>query len=200
MDEELNTPQESEMSPADMLTGSGFAVGNDGVRWYIAECKPTKEGTIRTMLKNAKYEVFVASRTEEKIYANRTHHTKETILIPGKVFVHTTEKNLMPIMLGYSSVWRFMMNRLSKERSYAFVPENEMRQMQYVLGRANNPVLITAESLKVDQKVKVMRGALEGLEGWFMKQGHTSYVVIKVTMGTNHYVYTEVPLEDIQPL
>ena len=45
-----------------------------------------------------------------------------------------------------------------------------------------------------------MRGALSGLEGWYYKEGHSSYVVIKVTMGTNHYVYTEVPLEDIQSL
>jgi hypothetical protein len=103
-------------------------------------------------------------------------------------------------MLDYSSVWRFMMNRLSKSRTYAFVPENEMEQLQYVMGHADNPIHITADSLKVDQKVKVMRGALAGLEGWFYKEGHTSFIVIKVTMGTNHYVYTEVPIDDIQPV
>ena len=45
-----------------------------------------------------------------------------------------------------------------------------------------------------------MRGALEGLEGGFHKEGHASYIVIKVSMGSSHYVYTEVPIEDIQPL
>ena len=67
-------------------------------------------------------------------------------------------------------------------------------------GSTANPVLITADKLKVGQKVKVMRGALAGLEGWFYREAHTSFVVIKVTMGTNHYVYTEVPIEDITPL
>jgi len=46
--------------------------------------------------------------------------------------------------------------------------------------------------------VKVMRGPLAGLEGWYYKEGHSSYIVIRLTMGTSHYVYTEVSLEDIQ--
>lgn len=197
---ELDTTQKANVSPASMLRGSGLAVKKSEARWYIAECKPTKEGTIRTMLENAKYEVYVASRKEEKVYSNRTRHIKETILIPGKVFVRTEKENLMGILNGYSSIWRFMMNRSTKERTYAFVPEDEMEQLQYILSNAQNPVQITAGSLKVDQKVRVMRGALRGVEGWYYKESHTSYIVIKVTMGTHHYVYTEVPLEDIQPL
>ena len=200
MNEELNVFQDADLSPASMLTDSGLAVSNDKAKWYIAECKPTKEGVVRNLLQHEKYEVYVASRLEEKIYANRTRHTKERIIIPGKVFVRTEKENLMKIMLSHSSVWRFMINRTSAERSYAFVPDHEMQQLQYVLGHAENPIHLTVESLKVNQKVKVMRGALAGLEGWYHQEGHSSYVVIKVTMGTNHYVYSEVLLEDIQVL
>lgn len=186
--------------PVVLHKDSGFAVPKAKTQWFIAECKPTKEGTIRTMLQNDDYEVYVASRTEMKVYKSRNRRLKETVMIPGKVFVRTDEAKLMNIMLTYSSVWRFMIDRTTSDRKYAFVPENEMQQLQYMLGNAENPVLITADSLKVDQKVEVVRGALTGLEGWFYKEGHNSYVVIKVTMGTNHYVYTEVPIEDIKPL
>ena len=106
----------------------------------------------------------------------------------------------MPIMLGYSSVWRFMMNRAAQGRSYAFVSDQEMQQLQYILGKATNPVHITVDSLQVNQRIKVMRGALAGLEGWYYKEGHTSYVVIKFSMGISHYVFTEIPIEDIQLL
>jgi transcription antitermination factor NusG len=196
--EKVDTAKEAEMSLADEQKGSDSALDGGKERWYIAECKPTKEGTIRKMLTNDHLEVYVASRIEEKVYKSRNRYKKETVVIPGKVFVRTTEDKLMPIMLGYSSVHRFMLNRAMKDRAYAFVPENEMRQLQYMLGHAENPVLLTIESLKVNQKVRVMRGPLAGLEGWFHKEGHTSFVVIKVTMGVSHYVYTEVPLEDIQ--
>ena len=197
---EMQNFQDTPQRPGDMLTASGFAVGNGEVRWYIAECKPTKEKLVRTMLKKANYEVYVASRVEEKVYANRTRHTKEAVLISGKVFVRTTEDQLMPIMLGYSSVWRFMMNRAAQGRSYAFVSDQEMQQLQYILGKATNPVHITVDSLQVNQRIKVMRGALAGLEGWYYKEGHTSYVVIKFSMGISHYVFTEIPIEDIQLL
>ena len=186
--------------PADLHKGSGVAVDNGSARWYIAECKPTKERTIRTMLTNANYEVYVASTTETVVYKSRNRRIKETVMIPGKVFVRTEETKLMSIMLGYSSVWRFMIDRTAKDRRYAFVPEDEMQRLQHMLGKADNPVLITSDSLKVNQKVKVIRGALTGLEGWFYKEEHASFVVIKVTMGTSHYVYTEVPIEDIIPL
>ena len=200
MSKDIDATKEAEMSPADLHKGSGFAVDSGKTKWYIAECKPTKESTIRTMLTKAHYEVYVASRTEEKVYKSRNRYKKETIVIPGKVFVRTEETALMRIMVGYPSVHRFMLNRTTKDRTYAYVPDREMQQLQYILGNAENPVLITGASLKVGQAVKVMRGALSGLEGWYYKEGHTSYVVIKVTMGTNHYVYTEVPLEDIQSL
>ena len=197
---EIQNFQDTPQRPGDMLTASGFAVGNGEVRWYIAECKPTKEKLVRTMLQKANYEVYVASRMVERIYANRTRHTKEAVLISGKVFVRTTEDQLMPIMLGYSSVWRFMMNRAAQDRSYAFVSDQEMQQLQYILGKATNPVHITVDSLQVNQRIKVMRGALAGLEGWYYKEGHASYVVIKFSMGISHYVFTEIPIEDIQLL
>lgn len=197
---EIQNFQDTPQRLGDMLTASGFAVENGEVRWYIAECKPTKEKLVRTMLQKANYEVYVASRVEEKVYANRTRHTKEAVLISGKVFVRTTEDHLMPIMLGYSSVWRFMMNRAAQGRSYAFVSDQEMQQLQYILGKATNPVHITADSLQVNQRIKVMRGALAGLEGWYYKEGHASYVVIKFSMGISHYVFTEIPIDDIQLL
>ena len=184
--------------PADLHKGSGFAVKNGQARWYIAECKPTKEGTIRTMLTNANYEVYVASKVEEIIYKSRNRRKKETVVIPGKVFVHTEETNLMEIMLGYSSVYRFMINRSSEAHSYAFVPDDQMQQLQYVLGNASNPVFLTADELKLNQKVRVMRGPLAGLEGYYLKKAHASYIVVKIEMGSRHYVYTEIDIEDIQ--
>ncbi len=200
MAEKEETPTNACMSPTDLHKGSGFAVPDATTKWFIAECKPTKEGTIRTMLQNADYEVYVASRSEVKIYKSRNRRIKETVMIPGKVFVRTEETRLMDIMRGYSSVWRFMIDRTGKKWKYASVPEIEMQQLQYMMGHANNPIHITTDSLNTNQKIRIMRGALVGLEGQFYKEGHASFIVIKVTMGTNHYVYTEVPIEDVKIL
>ena len=196
----LSSTSNASVSPAELHKGSGLAVEKSQSRWYIAECKPTKERVIRTMLKNAEYEVYVASQAKERIYASRNRRMTETVVIPGKVFVRTDENKLMGIMLGYSSVHRFMLNRAHKDRTYAFVPDDQMQQLQYVLGQAENPVFFTTEDLQVGQQIRVMRGPLAGLKGWFHEKGHISYIVIKMEMGTSHYIFTEVPLEDIQPL
>ena len=188
------------MSPNVLHTDCGIAVSGTDMRWFIAECMPSKEKTVRTLLQGTGYEAYLASQSETVVYKCRNRRVKEKVIIPGKVFVHTEESNLMSIMLAHSSVWRFMLDRTTKDRRFAFVTDDEMQNLQYMLGSASNPVLITADKLKVGQKVKVIRGALAGLEGWFYREGHTSFTVIKVTMGTNHYVYTEVPIEDITPL
>ena len=188
------------MSPNALHTDCGFAVSDTNMRWFIAECKPAKEKTVRTLLQNAGYEAYLASQSETVVYKSRNRRVKEKVLIPGKVFVHTEEPKLMEIMLAFSSVWRFMLDRTAKDRRFAFVSDDEMQNLMYMLGSADSPVVITADSLKVGQKVRVMRGALTGLEGWFYKEGHASCVVIKVTMGSCHYVYTEIPIDDIKPL
>lgn len=177
---------------------SGFAVVSS--RWYIAECKSTKERTIRTALRKAGYETYVASQVETRVYKSRNRRLVEKIVIPCKVFVRTEESELMNIMREHSSVYRFMLNRAASNKPYAFVPDSQMQQLRYVLDNAGNPVLLTAEDLKLDQKVRVMRGPLAGFEAWFYKKGRVSYIVVRVEMGTRHYAYTEIPIEDVQPI
>ena len=198
-----NVPENDSLSPADVHKDSGVAVGK--AKWYIAECKATRERTIRTMLQKAGYEAYVASQVETHVYKSRNRREVEKILLPSRVFVHTEKKNLMNILLAYPSIYRFLMDKAAKadehgNQPFAAVPENQMQQLQYVLGKAKNPVSFTAEDLVLDQKIKIMRGPLAGVEGWFYQKGPTSYIVIKVEMGTNHYAYTEIPTEDVQPI
>ena len=103
------------MSPNVLHTDCGIAVPGADMKWYIAECKPTKEKAVRTLLQNAGYEMYMTSHSELVVYKSCNRRVKETVLIPGKVFVHTEEKKLMEIMLASSSVWRFMLDRTAKE-------------------------------------------------------------------------------------
>ena len=201
---EQESPSETSVSPADDLhNGSGFAVPN--AKWYIAECKPTRERTIRTMLQKANYEAYVASRMEVHTYKSRNKRQVEKVVIPSKVFVHTEQSNLIKILYEYSAVYRFMLNKAVATdkngiRPFAVVPDDQMQQLQYVLGYASNPVFLTADDLELNQKIRIMRGPLTGLEGFFFKKGHSTYIVVKVEMGTRHYVYTEVSIDDVQTI
>lgn len=199
-----NKSNEAIKSQCEVHKDSGLAVGE--AKWYIAECKPTRERTLRTMLQKAGYEAYVASQMEMRVYKSRNRRKVEHVLIPGRVFVRTEEDKLIPLMQQFSCLYRFHLDRAGLSNKYgrspfAFVPENQMQQLKYVLGQARNPVFFTADELFLDQKVRVMRGPLAGIDGWFYQKASSSYIVLKIemgNMGNSNYVYTEIPIEDVQ--
>lgn len=185
-----------------MQNGSG--TGASELKWYIGECKPTRERTIRKSLEKS-YEVYVASLKETKVYASRNRREVETVVIPGKIFIRTTEAHLWEILLGYPGVYRFMINRAASDREkgkrvFAYVCDEEMQQLQYVLNNAPNPVMITTQQLSLGQKIEIMRGPLIGLKGELARIENTSYIVLKMEMGERNYVLTEISVQDIRPI
>ena len=173
--------------------------------WYIAECKPTKERTLRSSLEKAGYNVYVASHTETKVYASRNRRKVEKVVIPGKIFINTTESGIWNILLEYPSIYRFMINRAASDhekgrRVYACVSEAEMQQLQYVLNNAPKPVMFTANDLALGQQIEVARGPLKGLRGELAKIENVTCIVLKMEMGERNYVFTEISIQDITPL
>lgn len=203
MAQEKNISENASESPVCEHKDSGLAVQN--AQWYIAECKPTRERTIREMLKKAGYEAYVASQKEKHRYKSGNTRVVEHIILPGRVFVKTEETSLVDIMTSFSSVYRFLINKAAGADKYgnkpfAFVPKGEMDRLQCMLDGSEKPVYITDLKLELDQEVKVVRGPLAGIEGRFYREGSATYIVIKVAMGSNHYAYTEVSQNDIQPI
>lgn len=192
-----NKPKSAEF-PKD----SSIAVPDE--KWYIGECKPTKERAIRKSLEK-RYEVYVASMKETKVYASRNRREVERIVIPGKIFIRTTEDNLWNILLENSSIYRFMINRAASNREkgkrvFAYIRDTEMQQLQYVLDNAPNPVMITTQELSLGQKIEIMRGPLIGLKGELARIENTSYIVLKMEMGERNYVLIEISVQDIRPI
>ena len=187
---------------ADLHRGSGISTSDE--KWYIGECKPTKERTIRKSLEK-KYDVYVASLKETKVYASRNRREVERIMIPGKIFIRTTEDHLWDILLDYPSIYRFMINRAASDkekgkRVFAYVRDEEMQQLRYVLDNAPNPVMITTQQLSLGQKIEITRGPLIGLQGELAKIENASYIVLKMEMGESHYVLTEISVQDVKPI
>ena len=193
-------PENSSLSQAH--NGSGVEISDK--KWYIGECKPTKERTIRKALEK-KYEVYVASLKETKVYASRNRRVVEKIVIPGTIFIRTTEDELWNILLDYPSIYRFMINRAASDREkgrrvFAYVRDEEMQQLRYVLDNAPNPVMITTQQLSLGQKIEIARGPLIGLKGELAKIENSTYIVLKMEMGERNYVLTEISVQDIRPL
>ena len=174
-------------------------------KWYIAECKPTKERALRSSLEKAGYIVYVASQIETRVYASRNRRKVEKVVIPGKIFINTIEGEIWNILLSYSGIYRFMVDRVASDpergrRVYAHVSEAEMQQLQYVLNNAPNPVMFTTNGLTLGQQIEVARGPLKGLRGELAKIENVTYIVLKMEMGERNYVFTEISIQDVRPI
>lgn len=174
-------------------------------KWYIAECKPTRERTLRTALEKAGYVVYVASQKVTRVYASRNRRVVENIVIPGKIFIRTTEVDIWKILSDNSGIHRFMIDRASSDpakgkRVYACVPEQEMQQLQYILNNAPNPVMFSANELSLGQQIEIMRGPLKGLKGELATVENATYIVLKMEMGESNYIFTEISVQDIRPV
>ena len=201
MAEEVIASDKANSSYADLHRGG---VIESDEKWYIGECKPTKERTIRKSLEK-RYEVYVASLKETKVYASRNRREVEKIVIPSKIFIRTTEAHLWDILLEYPHIYRFMIDRAASDREkgkrvFAYVRDEEMQQLRYVLDNAPNPVMITTQQLSLGQKIEIMRGPLIGLKGEFAKIENSTYIVLKMEMGERNYVLTEISVQDIRPV
>lgn len=201
MAQEKNIPENACESPVNDHKGSSFAVSS--AQWYIAECKPTRERTIREMLKKAGYEAYVASQKEKHRYKSGNIRIVEHVILSGRVFVNIEKTSLVDIMTTFSSIYRFQINRAAGvdkcgNKPFAFVPKGDMDRLQRMLDGSANPVIITDMHLALDQEVKVVSGPLKGLEGRFYRKGSTTYIVIKVAMGSNYYAYAELSAEDVK--
>lgn len=185
--------------------GKASKVYGREMRWYIAECKPTKERTLRSTLESEGYAVYVASQREERVYASRNRRMVEKVVIPGKVFIKTSEAEIWNILSSNLAIHRFMVNRAASDRErgkrvYASVPDVEMEQLRYVLNNAPNPVRFSTEDLIVGQQIEVTRGPLCGLRGVLSMIENVSYIVLRMEMGEHNCVFTEISVQDVKPV
>lgn len=173
-------------------------------RWYIGEIPPPRWRAIRKTLGKA-YEVYVATQRETRVYKSRNKREIERVVIPGLIFIRTTEDNLWNILLTYSDIHRFMLDRAASDRErgkrvFACISDEEMQRLRYVLDNAPNPVAMTAEQLTVGQQIEITRGPLAGLKGELVKKDNTSYLVLKMEMGERNYIMTEISANDVRPI
>lgn len=174
------------------------------LRWYIGNCPPQKWRAVRKILEKT-YNVYVATQKETRVYKSRNRREIERVVIPGVIFIHTTEDNLWNILLNYSDIHRFMLDRAASNRQkgkrvYASISDQEMQQLRQMLDNSPHPVVLTTEQLTVGQQVEITRGPLVGLKGELAIIDSTSYIVLKMEMGQRNYIMTEISVNDIRPL
>lgn len=164
---------------------TGGVPSGEVLHWYIAEVKYNHERLCRQQVEALGYEAYVASRHEMHYYECSHKREVEHIVIPRRVFIRIDDSQRVPLMRQCSLIYHFMtdrakMARNSGQKAYAMVPDSQMRDLQYMLYHASNPVSFTDQPLRLGERVRVVRGPLKGLAGQFLREATTTHIVITI--------------------
>lgn len=116
----------------------------------------------------AGYDAYVATQEEYKVWPCGKRGRVERVVIPSVVFVRCAEPDRIAI-LKMPFMSRFMTDRAGEanalgRKPVATIPDNQIQRLRFMLGNSDAPVTFTGR-FERGQRVRVVRGRLQGLEG-----------------------------------
>ena len=147
------------------------------VRWVAALVQMCMEKKVGERLKKLGIENYVPTQMEVHQWSDRKKKV-ERVVIPMVVFVRadaTTERNLRT-----QSFIRKILT-YPGEKVAAVIPDVQIERLKFMLKQADSPVELMAGNLQVGDRVRIVKGALKGLEGELYRSvSEKSMVAIRI--------------------
>ena len=145
--------------------------------WVAALVQMCTEKKVGDRLTKLGIENYVPTQTEIHQWSDRKKKV-ERVVIPMVVFVHADE--------AVESILR-MQSFIRKILTYpgqtvaAVIPDDQIDRLKFMLKQADSPVELREQHLQVGDRVRIVRGALQGLEGELCKSvTEKSMVAIRI--------------------
>ncbi|MBQ0075478.1 MAG: UpxY family transcription antiterminator [Prevotella sp.] len=169
MEEIINESPEN-VTLANITNGAVGVPKSEEKHWYVALVNPRSEKKCADALADAGYETYVATQRETHQWSQGRKKVIDRVVISSMVFVKTDEAGRHDILARKQYVIRFLTDRAKEKNQFgrapiAIIPEAQMQMLRYMLGAAENPVMMESRHLVPGTRVKVLRGSLKGLTG-----------------------------------
>ena len=161
-------------------------------RWVAALVQMCMEKKVGERLTKLGIENYVPTQTEIRQWSDRKKKV-ERVVIPMVVFVHTDEKTERSLRM-HSFIRKIL--TYPGQTNAAVIPDDQIDRLKFMLRQSDSPVEMMEQRLQVGDKVQIVRGALQGLEGELYKNVDKSMVAIHIeALG---YACVSVSVEDIE--
>ena len=157
--------------------GTGKSVAHPK-RWYAAYVKLFHEKKTGLILSKMGIENFLPIQEEWHQWSDRRKKI-ERILIPMMIFIHADPFERSQA-LTLSSVSRYMV--LRGESTPAIIPDDQMERFKFMLDHSEEAVLLNDAPLAPGEKVRVIKGALTGLEGELITINGKTRVAVRIDL------------------
>ena len=160
-------------------------------RWIAALVQMCTEKKVGERLTKLGVENYVPTQTEIRQWSDRKKKV-ERVVIPMVVFVRTDEKTERSLRM-HSFIRKIL--TYPGQTAAAVIPDDQIDRLKFMLRQSDSPVEMMEHHLQVGDKVQIVRGTLQGLEGELYKNVDKSMVAIRIEgLG---YACVSVSVEDV---
>jgi len=143
-------------------------------RWYALYVRPHAERMVSESLRLKGYEEFVPYYRARRRWSDRVKEV-EFPLFPGYVFCRFDPQKRLPILQTPGVV-----HIVSFGKELAPVDDEELEAIRRIVG--SNRVVEPWPFLRVGQRVRLVGGSLDGLEGFLVELKKNRRLVVSVTL------------------
>lgn len=170
--------------------------------WYVAIVRHNTETKVCDFLEAQGISCFTASQLRLRVTPSGRRKWVSRILIPAKIFIYCTEKERLEIV-NHPFIYRFLTDPSQRNaggnRKVAVIPQNEIETLRFMLGQKDYPVSFTEHNYQKGSLIKIVRGALKGLEGIVIESANNQQE-IGVKLDFLGCARVTIPAVDIEPL
>ncbi len=145
-------------------------------KWHAAYVKMHHEKRVRDRLTALGIENFLPVQAEMRQWSDRKKKV-DRVLIPMMIFVRVNVKEQRTVVTQ-PSVLRFLV--LRGEHLPTVIPDAQMDRFKFMIDNSGNNVYFSSGDLHPGQKVRVIKGALSGLEGELVEVNGKSNIAIRI--------------------
>lgn len=151
------------------VTKTGDAVGVQDRKWVIAIVNNNTEKKCSEKLMKMGYESYVPTQQEKHRWCTGKIKTIDRIVLPSLVFIRVNELERKEIVT-LSFIHKFMTDRAGavdccNRHAIATIPDAQIETLKFMLYNSESPVSIEPMPIRLGDKVRVVRGQLQGVEG-----------------------------------
>lgn len=145
-------------------------------RWLAAYVKMHHEKKVRDRLTEMGIDNFLPVQEEVRLWSDRKKKM-ERVLIPMMIFVHVNASEQRTVVT-LPSVLRYMV--LRGEKAPTAIPAAQMEQFRFMVDTSGSAVQFDTRPLSPGEKVRVIKGALSGLEGELVTVDGKSVIALRI--------------------
>ena len=150
-------------------------VTSDNLNWYAAYTRVNQELIIKKKLDELGIENYLPQ--EEQVRDTLLGRKKiRVILIHGMIFIRTDKATSFSLLNDYLLNIVYLKDR--ENRHSLIIPDKQMQDFMFLLDFSTEGVEVLNKDLKRGDRVRVIKGPLQGLEGELVRlKGHKRVVI-----------------------